>query len=556
MKVKKIKYAFIYLLITLSISMYYECSSKKSKDKLSDRLSAIIKTFKQVSPVHNARQVYNPDIITRLYEKGGPFFSSKFGDRNKTFQMIYAIRNASQDGLNPADYHLHDIEKLVDKIAFSKKVEVEDVASLELMLTDSFLLLASHLAIGKTDPETINTEWDISRRNTDRDWNKYIDSTLKSNDLIGALENLTPRHPEYNNLKKALARYRFIESEGGWDSFTSQLPKLEKGMRHPDVALLRKRLAITQGDIYITPGNEDLFDDSLKKQVVIFQLRNSLTSDGVAGKTTFEALNVPVSDRIQTLAANLERWRWTSDDLGKRYIKVNIASFDLEVIDNNKPVFQSLAVVGQPFKQTPVFSSMLKYLVLNPDWTIPPDIIKNEIISIIKKNPAYLAKNNMKVLRTDGTAVDSSSISWGNVIADNFPYMIRQDPGPGNALGKIAFMFPNKYFVYIHDTPSKHLFSQSTRAFSHGCIRINKAFELAEYILKDQPGWDSLSIQKAIGQGAKRIINLQNQIPVHILYLTARADDEGMAYFSKDIYDRDKQLIKALNQVPPESDNK
>lgn len=540
------------LLAAITISLTYGCISKRSENTLSDKISDNLKTLKQESSVQGSEPVYNTDIITRLYEKGGPFLSARWDKRNKIAQMISAIQNASLDGLNPEDYHLSDIEKLTEKIALSKQVEIEDVTKLEFLLTDSFLLLASHLSIGKTDPETFYADWDISRRNTGLIWNEFIDSTLKSNDIIGALQNLTPRHREYNNLKKALAKYRLLAENGGWTTFNTALPKLELGMRDPDVPLLRKRLAITQGNIEFIPGDEDLFDKTLQSQVILFQQRNGLNPDGVIGKTTVEALNITVVERIKTLQANLERWRWISDDLGKLYIKVNIASFKLEVIDNDKQVFQSLAVVGQPFKQTPVFSSMLKYLVLNPDWTIPPDILKKEIIYDIKKNPEYLSKNNMKVLKYDGTEVDPTSITWSSVAPESFPYMIRQDPGPRNALGRVTFVFPNKYFVYIHDTPFPSLFSKTTRAFSHGCIRINKAFELAEFTLKEQPAWDSVAIRNTIDQGLKRIIILQNPIPVHIMYLTATADDEGTAYFTQDIYNRDNSLINALNQSPPE----
>jgi murein L,D-transpeptidase YcbB/YkuD len=543
------------LLIAVIISLFYGCTPKGFNKDLSDNLSNNIKAFSQKKPSPEGVTVNNPSIISELYEKGGNFLSAKWNSREKIDQMISAIKNSSREGLNPDDYHLSDITKLTEKIAISKIVEVKDVARLELLLTDSFLLLASHLASGKTDPLTIYPEWDISRRNEGQVWNKFIDSTLKSDNIIGTLQNLTPRHPEYYNLKKALEKYRQIEEKGGWERFTPHLPKLEIGMRYPDVSLLRKRLTVTQGDIEFTPGNEDLFDKSLLDQVLLFQRRNCLNADGIVGNSTIDALNIPVNDRIETLEANLERWRWIDDDLGKLYIKVNIANFKLEVIQNEKQVFQSPVIVGLPFNQTPVFSSMLKYLVLNPDWVIPPDILKKEIIPDIIKNPAYLTKNNMKVLRVDGTEVDPSSIIWNRINAESFPYIIRQEPGPGNALGRIAFIFPNKYFVYIHDTPYPYLFLQNDRAFSHGCIRINKAFELAEYILKNHHTRDSIDIHSAIDQGIKLIIMLQSPIPVHILYLTVWADDEGTAYFTRDIYNRDIRLINALDQFPPVPDD-
>lgn len=466
--------------------------------------------------------------------------------------MLTVIRNASKDGLNPDDYHLGDIEQLIGKLVTSKKIEIKDTAGLDLLLTDSFLLLASHMASGKTDPETIYPEWDISRRNAVHIRENFLDSAIKSNNIAGAIQNLVPKHPEYHNLRKALSEYQRFRELGGWESCTPGLQKLQAGARHPAVSLLRRRLSVTQGFIDYDPDDEFMFDEPLKEQVILFQQQNNLKPDGVVDNATIEALNIPVNDRIETLEANLERWRWINDDLGKRYIRVNIASFKLEVIENDMPVLQSRAVVGLPYRQTPVFSSRMTYLVLNPDWMVPPSIMKKEIIPVMINDSSYLVKNDMKVVKYDGTEIAPSSIIWRIVDTASFPYMIRQEPGPLNSLGRIAFMFPNKYFVYIHDTPAPYLFVRNERAFSHGCIRIDKAVELARYLLKGNTTSDSIDIQKVIEEGKTQIIPLHSPIPVHILYMTAWADDKGTAYFTKDIYNRDRQLINALKQTPPD----
>ena len=540
------------LLIAVTIPLFSACTSRKFTRDLSESLTTNIDTLNAESHALKPEAILNPDIITLLYEKGGELLSPKWNSRDKISQMITAIHNASLDGLNPDDYHHTEIESLTQKIVSSDKVNVEDAGRLDLLLTDSFLLLSSHLSVGKTDPETIDPQWHASRRLIRKDWEKFIDSTLNSNNIIGALQNLAPGHREYVNLKKALAKYRQLEEKGGWTNFTTSLPKLEKGMRNPDIEKLRKRLEIAQGNIEFNPGDEDLFDQNLFDRVVLFQQRNGLDADGVVGKSTIEALNIPVKDRIEAMEANLERWRWVSDDLGKRYIRINIADLELQVIENDEQVFQSLAIVGRLYKETPVFSAMMKYLVLNPDWVIPPGILKNEIIPEVIKNPAYLAEKNMKVLRTDGTEVDPSTIDWDSVTLKGFPYMIRQEPGPNNPLGRIKFVFPNRHNVYIHDTPSRNLFLKSNRTFSHGCIRINKAFELAGYLLRDNVEWTPERLQNAIDKGQKKIIILPDPIPVHILYLTVWADEDGTAFFTKDIYNRDHILISALNQAPPE----
>jgi L,D-transpeptidase YcbB len=550
-KMKKFTGLFVNLVVVITLTLIIGSSSKRSEDQKSGSVRLNSGTFMFDSAFIDGAKLFNRDMIFKLYKPGEAYTAAKWSSQSKIDQMISAIHNALLDGLNPDDYHLSEIEDLNNKITLTGKVKTEDQGRLELLLTDSFLLLSYHLSVGKTDPETLYPDWEILRRNHGLSWEKLTDSVLNSDNISGEMENMAPRHSEYRNLKKALAKYRLIEEMGGWDKFTPKLHMLRKGTRDTDVLLLRKRLATTQGNISFAPGNEKLFDESLRNQVIQFQKQNSLDPDGVVGKATIDELNIPVRDKILILESNLERWRWISDDLGRRYIMVNIADFDLSLIDNGKLILQSPAIVGEPYKQTPVFSSMLKYLVLNPDWNIPPGILKDEVIPEIKKNPEYLDKNNMKVLKVDGTEVDKSSINWNSVIPENFPYMICQEPGPVNPLGRIQFLFPNKYIVYIHDTPFKYLFSLNDRAFSHGCIRISKARELAEYLLKDQSEWDSVAIQRVIDLGEKHVITLQTPVPVHILYLTAWADEDGNAYFGKDIYDRDPVLIEALDRFPP-----
>jgi L,D-transpeptidase YcbB len=421
---------------------------------------------------------------------------------------------------------------------------------MEMLLTDAFLMLSAHMAGGKTDAVTIDPQWRAAGKREKFNWDSFIDSALQSNQIIENLQMLAPRHREYINLRSALEKYQQIRDEGGWESYTTSLPKLEKGMRHPDVTNLRNRLAITQGNIDFVIEDQDLFDQPLHDNVVLFQRRNGLSADGVVGKGTIEAMNFPVEERIVSIEVNLERWRWLSEDLGKQYIKVNIANYELQAIENDKIVFQSEAIVGRPYRRTPVFSSLMTYIVFNPNWTVPPTILFNDVIPAMRINPGYLAEKRMKVLRADGSEVNPGSIDWNNVTAGNFPYRIRQEPGRDNALGSVKFMFPNQYMVYIHDTPSRNLFSQTDRSFSSGCIRINKPLEFAEYLLTDNPVWTPEQIKNIIDLGRERTVNLPSPVPVHLLYLTSWADNDGIVYFRKDIYDRDQPLKTALAQSP------
>ena len=554
MQTGRIRYLFSGALIAAITILSNGCGQWAYKEELPEKPTIINEIIHEEPPVVDGTIICNPDIITQLYEKSEKLLSVIWKSRENLDQMLFVLHNVYREGLNPEDYHLSAIEKLANKIILSDKAEVVDIGRLELLLTDAFFLLSAHLAVGKTDAERIDPQWKASRRALTIDWGKFIDSTLQNNHIIENFQKLTPGHREYSNLKKALAEYHQIQEKGGWGRFSTILPKLEKGMYTQDIALLRNRLAITQWYIEDTIDDKFLFDQSLHEQVMLFQLRNGLAADGVVGKATIEAMNIPVEDRIATIEANLERWRWLSDDLGESYIKVNIANFELQVIEKDDMVFKTEAIVGLNSRETPVFSSIMTYLVLNPDWTVPPTILNTDIIPSVINNPGYLAEKNLKILRIDGTEVDPSTIDWINIVTAGFPYRIHQEPGPGNALGRVKFMFPNKFSVYIHDTPNHNLFGRTDRSLSSGCIRVNNPLALAAWLMKDSPDWTPAQIKNVIDEGKERTVNLAKPIQVHIVYLTAWASDEGLAYFRKDIYNRDQPLMAALKQGPPEAD--
>ncbi len=549
-----IRNIFSVFLIFAAIAIFAGCGPRAYMKELSKELSTHIEILQEDQPVIEGVQIFNTDVIIRLYEKDEKLLSAKWETWENVDQLIFAIRNSYREGLQPEDYHLTAIENLAENIAGNEYPVPGDIAKMEMLLTDAFLMLSAHMAGGKTDAETIDPQWRAAGKRIKYNWEDFIDGALQNKQIIENLQMLAPRHREYINLKNALVKYQQIKEEGGWKNFTTRMTKLEKGIQHPDVARLRDRLATTQGDINFAIEDQDLFDQSLHDNVVLFQRRNGLTADGIVGRATIEALNIPVDDRIASIEVNLERWRWLSEDLGGLYIKVNIANYELQAIENDKVVFQSEAIVGRPYRRTPVFSSIMTYLVLNPDWTVPPTILFNDVVPAVRSNPGYLAEKKMKVLRADGSEVNPASIDWNNVTAGNFPYRIRQDPGPENALGRVKFMFPNQYNVYIHDTPSRNLFLHTDRTFSSGCIRINRPLEFAAYLLKDNPAWTPEQIKNIVGQGRERTVSLPNPVPVHILYLTAWADDDGVVYFRKDIYDRDRRLLTALAQAPVKPD--
>ncbi len=345
------KTLFFFFLI---VALFVGCEEKKKKQEISEKLQLKLEAIESDTTMVHGEPIFQADLITSMYKKGEDFLSPKWSSTDNTRQLLKAIREADKEGLNPEDYHLKGIEELMDKIANSSSAMAEDVAELELLLTDGFLLLASHLAAGKTDAESIDPQWHAAKRDLKIDWPIFIDSVLKTKKVAETLTSLRPHHFQYTNLSKALVKYKQIQAEGGWETFNPNEKKLKQGMIHPDVAVLRNRLSKSQDNIKADTENKNLFDSTLHQQVVIFQKRNGLPHDSILGQKTIDALNITVEERIATIEANLERWRWIDDSLGVKHILVNIADFKMQLIENKKVTFETEAIVGKPFRKTPV----------------------------------------------------------------------------------------------------------------------------------------------------------------------------------------------------------
>ncbi len=339
-------------------------------------------------------------------------------------------------------------------------------------------------------------------------------------------------------LERALTDYQKIQKKGGWDRVESG-PKLLKGDRDKRVLALKKRLHIT-GDLKNFSASET-FDDPLYDAVVFFQKRHGLETDGFVGIETVSALNVPVEKRIQQLSINIQREKEDRKPNSSRFIQVNIPDFCLTAYEENRPVLQMKVVVGMRKDwQTPLVSSKIKQLILNPKWHVPEKIIKKELLEKIQKDPDYLTHENMKVFEINGNEmvdVDPKSYNWKE--ADPKKLRIVQDSGHGNALGRIKFMFPNPDDIYMHDTPLKKFFAQRVRTFSHGCIRVEKPMELADFVLKGNPQWTREKLVKEIGKEETRFLNLKEPVNVNVIYRTAWIDETGVLQFRDDIYRKD-----------------
>jgi murein L,D-transpeptidase YcbB/YkuD len=472
--------------------------------------------------------------------------------------LIKTIHEADFRGLKPSDYHLSKIEVILKE---ARKNQNEGKAlvpgiliDLDLLLTDAFLIYSSHLLAGCINPETIYPEWSGGSCR-EADLTKLLQTALDSNQIEETLKNLLPTQPEYIRLRQALARYRDIAAKGGWRIVPDGL-KMQKGHRGVRVVKLRERLIAEESPDQELHNSSDLFDDDLEQTVREFQKRYGLKVDGIVGPQTLAALNVPVNERVRQIELNMERWRWLPQNFSQRYILVNIANFELDVFENGKTVMTMRVVVGKRYRRTPVFSGKMTYLVLSPYWYIPRSIAVQDILPMVHKDPDYLIKQNIKVFQGWGAETkefSSKTIDWTKITDENFNYRFRQEPGPNNSLGRVKFIFPNKFNVYLHDTPHRELFAKSVRTFSSGCIRVEKPIELAEYLLRDSHEWTREDILAAIDKGIEKTVWLPEPIEVHLLYWTAWANEDGSIQFRNDIYGRDKLLDDALRKEPPTS---
>jgi murein L,D-transpeptidase YcbB/YkuD len=299
----------------------------------------------------------------------------------------------------------------------------------------------------------------------------------------------------------------------------------------------------------ITPEDSAYYDDSMAVAVKRFQAMHALQADGVMGKSTLQEMNVSIEDRIGQIRANLERLRWTAGSLSPDFIVINIAGFELYLYHDNTLSWTTNVMTGSEKTETPVFKSTIHYLVLNPTWTVPPSIVKSAVLPAIRKDTAYLKANNYQLRNLKGQLVDPDSINAKKANTRNFSYTVVQTPGDHNALGRVKFMFPNEHAVYLHDTPSKHLFDKADRAFSHGCIRVQNPMKLAEILLADSLNWNAQKLMQAVATNNTQTLMLKKRIDILLMYWTAGINQTtGEVKFYRDIYKRDKKVVDALNK--------
>ncbi len=516
--------------------------------ELRDRLRTRIETaFLAGSMEVMDERVQARNTLQRVYTARGftPMWVSADGLTPRGQNLSdWLATGPQQHGLRPADYHLRAVSVLEGEERAGALVD------LELALSDAFVMLASHLLAGRLNPETLDPEWFATRRH--RDLLPVIERAAGMDSPGDALVDLLPRGEGYGYLVERLATPREIIARGGWPT-VSEGPALRPGDAGPRVREVAERL-LKSG--YYAGAVTEEFNPDLAAAVMRFQALHGLAADAVIGAATRRALNVPPEARMEQIIVNLERWRWLPEDLGERYVIVNIAGFSLDVIERGDSRLSMRVVVGQPYRRTPVFSGTMTYLVLNPWWEVPRSIAIRDKLPLIKSDPGYLARQGYSLLSGWGAndrVLDPGEIDWSAVTAGNFGFRMRQAPGPQNALGRVKFMFPNPHSVYLHDTPSRELFAKDARSFSSGCIRLEQPLELAELLLSAGEGWSRPAIDRAVASGKETVVRLPQPVPVHLLYWTAWADGDAIQ-FRDDIYGRDARVLRELRKPPPGPD--
>ncbi len=478
----------------------------------------------------------------RFYE---PIWVGEDGANSKAVSMVGILMAAEDHGLDPTDYGAAFLATLV------KAKSPQALADLEIRLSKAVLDYGRDLSVGRVEPSSINK--DIAVYPEGPDASELLLGIVTSDDINAYLGILAPRSDNYQRLKSTLAAYRSISQQGGW----TRIPAgelLKPGMSQPRIASLGKRLveAGLLEPFALGQIQNQTYEGAVVEAVKIFQSRHGLEADGIVGPATLAALNTSVEQRISTMVLNMERRRWMTDFPGQTYVFVNLADFELKVVKNLKTILTAKVVVGKPYNRTPVFSKNMTYMVLNPFWHVPPSIAKSEFLPKLIADPGAMQAKNIKILsswKANASEVDPWSVDWQSYKGRKMPFKFRQDPGSQNALGRIKFMFPNKFNVYLHDTPSKALFERNVRGFSFGCVRVQDPLELAKVLLAEDPNWSMARVNAALKTGRKRVVKLSSPIPVHITYLTAWVNKDGAVNFRDDIYNRDEALSLALRNT-------
>ncbi|MGI8402439.1 MAG: L,D-transpeptidase family protein [Gemmatimonadaceae bacterium] len=459
--------------------------------------------------------------LYKIYGNNPLWLTSDGLHKTRTKAVTNAILAANADGMRLSDYPIGALAEAIGALKQTKTPTAEQLATADVLLTASYTSLGEDLLTGQIDPRTVAQAWHVDPEE------EKIDSALVRNlryeQLDRALATMRPTDEDYAALSDQLQKYRVLVAKGGWQKVPASGNVKPGATANPAVlTAVRNRLA-AEGIIAAGGANKASYDHDFAAAVALFQERHAINVDSALGTETLAAMNVPADYRLGEIAANMERYRWLPRTFGQRYIFVNVPAFRLEAFDSGKKTLEMKVIVGQEYedKATPVFADSMETVVFRPYWNVTPDIAAKEIFP---KGPDYLARENMETYQENGQT------------------RVRQRPGPKNALGYVKFLFPNDFNIYLHDTPNHELFNKDVRAFSHGCIRVEKPDELAQWVL----GWPADKVQQEMQNPPdNKSVKVPQKIPVYITYFTTYMNS-GQLYFGNDLYERDDKLVQSV----------
>jgi murein L,D-transpeptidase YcbB/YkuD len=471
--------------------------------------------------------------LYKLYGSNPLWLTSSGLHENRAKAIANAILAANADGMRLDDYPIGALAQAIGTLKQTKTPTADQLATADVLLTASYTALGEDLLTGQVDPRTVAQAWHVDPEEENVD--SALVRNLRYEQLDKALATMRPTDDDYLGLSKQLQSYRGIVAKGGWQKIPDTRNIKPGAPANPAVlAAVRNRLAAEgivpasgANNASMTPSPQGAtaqsgatYDHDLAAAVALFQTRHGINVDSALGKETIESMNVPADYRLAEIAANMERFRWLPRSFGSRYVFVNVSAFKLEAYDTGQKVLEMKVIVGQEYKDkaTPVFSDSMETVVFRPYWNVTPDIAAKEIFP---KGPAYLEREDMEIYHENGQT------------------RVRQRPGPKNALGFVKFLFPNDFNIYLHDTPNHELFKEDVRAFSHGCIRVEKPAELAQWVL----GWPADKVRQEMDNPPdNKAVKVPRKIPVYITYFTTYIDN-GQLYFGNDLYNRDDKLV-------------
>ncbi len=536
----------IVLVEILIISTSYQSENSCINKISSEQYLPVFKTNLSLRLAHindsiaaevNSHRLENSELIQRFYTLNGykPVWTTNFNLTGDSREVINLIERARYYGLDKNYYNIKLIEKIKTALR-SCSINSENIRirqDFELLLTDASFKLMIHLNKGIDYSDTAS-----STVNYINSLPEYLLNSINKRNLAKGILSLQPKHADYIRLQSALEQYlnKVNLNDNNIDLTDAESESVKARAKVARVLINFGYLPESSAD------NDTIYKAALKS----FQKFHGLESNGKLDNNTKKALSRSTLYRYYQIALNLNRFR-NEQDPGEDFIYVNIPAYKLKVFEESKVRKVFNVIVGKPWTPTPVMSSRIERIITNPFWNVPKRITLNEILPRIKKDSSYLKKNRFKLLNGNLEITKYSDINWDNVNTDNFNYYIRQDASKSNALGIIKFLFPNPYHIYLHDTPSKKLFSKNIRAFSHGCVRLQNPDQLAEYIISTYiENQDNINIKSLLENGIHKEIEINNPLNIHVRYHTCEADDQNNIYFYKDIYSKDSKQIEEL----------